>query len=490
VAPETGSVTPPIHLKETALKLTEISKYEAQPGQLVEWTLHPTTVAAAAEAAPDARQPSFTQDAHVKTTAFLRGIGLEAPTWLATAFDIPGALDFEAMEATFRGWIMRHETLRSELRLTGDQLERFTLSADDVSLERTIVDDFTDSAELVRYLEERFDQAADPLQWPAYLFVTVAREGAFTVYLAFDHTNVDGYSIAQIAHEIHELYGAAVDGRPAQLVAAGSYVDFSQIERDAADEVDESHAAVVRWREFVESCGGELPRFPLDLGVAPGEYPLQTGGCEWLMSPADADAFDAACKAMGGNFAAGVMAAASAAAYELGDEPVYRTVLPFHTRSDLQWLTSLGWYIGLGPFEIATAQAGDFHELVRMARHAARAAKPVAQAPFPKAFSLLEGTVRPLSVMSYIDARTVAGASQWTEWNAHAFGKVSYGDEVYMWLNRTLEGLHVTYRCPSTEVGHRNVSAYIERVRDVMTSVAQTGTYAFAGDYGLQRLAA
>jgi hypothetical protein len=472
------------------LKLTEISKYEAQPGQLVEWTLHPTTVAAAAEAAPDARQPSFTQDAHVKTTAFLRGIGLEAPTWLATAFDIPGALDFEAMEATFRGWIMRHETLRSELRLTGDQLERFTLSADDVSLERTIVDDFTDSAELVGYLEERFDQAADPLQWPAYLFVTVAREGAFTVYLAFDHTNVDGYSIAQIAHEIHELYAAAVDGRPAQLVAAGSYVDFSQIERDAADEVDESHAAVVRWREFVESCGGELPRFPLDLGVAPGEYPLQTGGCEWLMSPADADAFDAACKAMGGNFAAGVMAAASAAAYELGDEPVYRTVLPFHTRSDLQWLTSLGWYIGLGPFEIATAQAGDFHELVRMARHAARAAKPVAQAPFPKAFSLLEGTVRPLSVMSYIDARTVAGASQWTEWNAHAFGKVSYGDEVYMWLNRTLEGLHLTYRCPSTEVGHRNVSAYIERVRDVMTSVAQTGTYAFAGDYGLQRLAA
>jgi hypothetical protein len=92
--------------------------------------------------------------------------------------------------------------------------------------------------------------------------------------------------------------------------------------------------------------------------------------------------------------------------------------------------------------------------------------------------------------MSYIDARMVPGAPQWTEWNAHAFGKVSYGDEVYMWLNRTLEGLYVTYRCPSTEVGHGNVSAYIERVRDVMTSVARTGTYAFAGDYDLQRLAA
>jgi hypothetical protein len=480
----------PIYAKETALKLTEISKYEAQPGQLVEWTLHPKTVAAAAQTAPDSRPPSFTQDAHVKTTAFLRGIGLEAPTWLATAFDIPGTLDSEAMEATFLGWITRHETLRSELRLTGDQLERFTISADDVSLDRTVVGDFTDSADLVRYLEDRFDQAANPLTWPAYIFVTVAREHGFTVYLAFDHTNVDGYSIAQIAHEIHELYAAALAGRSAQLVATGSYVDFSQIERDAADDVDESHEAVVRWREFVETCGGELPRFPLDLGVAPGEYPRQTGGCEWLMAPADADAFDATCKAMGGNFAAGVMAAASAAAYELGDEPVYRTVLPFHTRSDLQWLTSLGWYIGLAPFEIATAQAGDFHELVRMARHAARAAKPVAQAPFAKAFSLLEGTVRPLSVMSYIDARNVPGAPQWTEWNVHAFGKVSYGDEVYLWLNRTLEGLYVTYRYPSTELGHQNVNDFIDRVRQVMTSVARTGTYAFGGDLGLDSLAA
>ena len=472
------------------MKLTEISKYEAQTGQLVEWTLHPTTVATAAEAAPDARQPSFVQDAHVKTTAFLRGVGLEAPTWLATAFDVAGALDFDAMEATLVAWIARHETLRSELRLTGEHLERFTLSADDVSLERTIVDDFSDGAELVRYLEERFDQATDPLRWPAYLFVTVAREDGFTVYLAFDHTNVDGYSMAQIAHEIQELYAAAVAGRPAQLVDAGSYVDFSQIERDAADDLDEDHAAVARWREFVETCGGELPRFPLDLGIAPGEYPRQNGGCEWLMSPQDADAFDAACKAMGGNFAAGVMAAASAAAYELGDEPVYRTVLPFHTRSDLQWLTSLGWYIGLGPFEIDTARAASFEQLVGMARHAARASKPVAQVPFPKAFSLLEGIIRPLSVMSYIDALTVPGAPQWTEWNAHAFGKVSYGDEVYMWLNRTLEGLYVTYRYPGTEIADRNVAAYIERVRDIMTSVAKTGTYPFAGDFGRERLAA
>jgi hypothetical protein len=469
------------------LKLTEISKYEAQPGRLVEWRLHPTTVAASARQAQDTRPPSFTQEAHVKTTAFMRGIGLEAPTWLATAFDIPGALDAAAMETTFLQWITRHETLRSELRLTGEQLERFTLSPEDVSLERTFVDDFTSSADLVGYLEDRFDQAADPLAWPCYIFVTVARGDGFTVYLAFDHTNVDGYSIALIAHEIHELYAAAVTGRPAELVEAGSYVDFSETERASADELHAGHQVVERWRDFIATCGGELPRFPLDLGIAPGEYPRQVGGCVWLMDPAAADAFDEVCKAVGGNFAAGVTAAAGAAAYELGDEPVYRTVIPFHTRSELQWQTSLGWYIGLAPLELPTTQADDFHELVRMARRAARVAKPIAQAPFAKAFSLLEPPVRPLSVMSYIDARGVPGAASWTDWNTHAFGKVSYGDEVYLWINRTLEGMYVTYRYPDTETGRRNVDAYIDRVREIMLSVATTGTYEVAGQLTAER---
>jgi hypothetical protein len=469
------------------LKLTEISKYDAQPGRLVEWRLHPTTVAASAQQAQDSRPPSFTQDAHVKTTALMRAAGFEAPTWLATAFDISGALDAEAMEATFLQWIARHETLRSELRLTGEELERFTLSAEDVSLERTFVDDFTSGAEIVSYLEDRFDQAADPLTWPAYIFVTVAREDGFTVYLAFDHTNVDGFSIALISYEIQELYAATLAGRPAELVEAGSYVDFSEIERASADDLEADHHAVARWRDFVDSCGGQMPAFPVDLGVAAGEYPRQTGGCTWLMDPADADAFDEVCKAIGGNFAAGVTAAAGAAAYELGDVPVYRTVIPFHTRSELKWLMSLGWYIGLAPLEIPTAEAADFHDLVRMARRAARVARPVAQTPFAKVFSLLDPPVRPLSVMSYIDARAVPGAPHWTEWNAHAFGKVSYGDEVYLWINRTLDGMYVTYRYPDTEVARRNVTAYIDRTRDIMTSVSKTGTYEFAGQITAER---
>jgi hypothetical protein len=463
------------------LKLTEISQYDALPGQLVEWRLHPDTIDAATRSPQDPRPPSYTQDAHVKLTTFLRDIGVQAPTWLATAFDLPGALDDEAMEATLLQWIARHETLRSGLRPAGEELERFTMGTDEVSLARTLIGDFSSGADIIRYLEDRFDEAANPLTWPPYVFATIAREDGFTVYLAFDHSNVDGYSIAQIAFEIHELYTAALAGRPAELAEAGSYVEFSGIERAAAADLDANHETVVYWRDFVETCGGGLPAFPLDLGIEPGSIPRQTGGCEWLLDATQATAFDAACNAAGGNFGAGVLAAASAAAYELAGQSVYRTVMPFHTRSEARWATSLGWYIGVAPLEIATAYAEDFSELVRMARQATKIAKPLAQVPFAKAFGLLETPVRPLSVISYIDGRAVPGSQSWGEWNAHAFGKVSYGDEVYCWINRTHEGVYLTCRYPHTEVAHRNVNTYIQYARDILTSVAVNGSYGFAG---------
>jgi mycolipenoyl-CoA---2-(long-chain-fatty acyl)-trehalose mycolipenoyltransferase / long-chain-acyl-CoA---trehalose acyltransferase len=472
------------------MKLTEISQHEARPGKVIEWRLHAETIAAAARTPRDPRPPSYCQEAHVKTAALLHELSVQTPTWLATAFDICGALDDDAMEAAFLAWIARHETLRSELRLAGQDLQRFTLSAESVSLQRTAVGSPAHSEDLIRYLEDRFDEATNPLTWPSYLFVTVGRDEGFTVYLAFDHCNVDGYSIAQMAHEIHELYASAIAARPAALAEVGSYIDFSTSEREAAERLDANHPAVVRWQDFVEACGGDLPEFPLDMGLAPGDLPRQTGVCEWLLDPSEAVAFNAACKAGGGNFLAGVMATAGIAAYELGDQPVYRSIIPFHTRSEARWSTSLGWYIGLAPLEIATAQAGGFRELMVMAREAARVGKPIAQVPFAKICTLLEPMVRPVSMISYIDARLVPGARQWDQWNAHAFGKVAYGDETYIWVNRTMDGVYMTCRHPDTDLAHDNMAAFIGRTRAILTSVARTGTYSFAGHLCSEQVAA
>jgi hypothetical protein len=468
------------------MKLTWISEYEAHAGEMVEWNLHPATIATATGSDADVRPPSFMQAGHIRTAAMLRDVGLEAPTWLGTVFDIAGPLNVAALETTLLQWITRHESLRSGLRMAGQQLERFTLEAWEVAVQPTTVGRFDRGEDIVRCLDERFDAACDPLTWPPYLFVTVARDDGFTIYMAFDHSMVDGYSITHMPAELHELYAAAVSGCTTKPVPVGSYVDFSALEHAAAEHVDVDDAAVTRWQDFVEASGGGLPDFPLDLGVAAGERPAQVGICEWLLDTKDADAFDAACKAAGGGFLAGVLAVAGLVAYEQCGEPVYRTIVPFHTRTEARWEHSLGWYIGLAPVEIAAAQAHDFAELVGMAQADAQAAKAVAQVPFGKVCTLLDTAVRPLSVFSYMDGRRLPGAERWGEWRARAFGKVSVGDEVYLWVNRTVDGLYMTCRYPSTDVAHANIAGYIEKTREILTAVARQGSYAIAGQPGTQ----
>src|ERR687893_454177 len=72
------------------MKLTWISEYEAHPGEMFEWRLHPATIAVAGQLAADARPPSYMQAGHIRTATMLRDLGLEAPTWLGAVFDVPG----------------------------------------------------------------------------------------------------------------------------------------------------------------------------------------------------------------------------------------------------------------------------------------------------------------------------------------------------------------------------------------------------------------
>jgi len=192
--------------------LTDIQRCEIRPGCLVEWTLHPGAVEAAARLPEDGRPPAYVQESHVRTARTVREDGLFVPTWLGTAFDIPGKVDLDVLQHALRDWTLRHETLRSGFRWVGDDMRRFTLDADAVVLHREDVGDFAEATTLTRYLQDRFDVAADALSWPNFIYTAVVREDGASVYMAFDHSNVDAYSLHRIAAEIHELYEAGLEG--------------------------------------------------------------------------------------------------------------------------------------------------------------------------------------------------------------------------------------------------------------------------------------
>ncbi|MEU6226549.1 condensation domain-containing protein [Streptomyces sp. NPDC047042] len=476
------------------MRLTDIHRCEIRPGRLVTWTLHPTTVEGVAQLPEDTRPPAYVQEAHVRTARTVREDGLFVPTWLGTAFDIPGRVDLDVLQEALRTWTLRHETLRSGFRWAHgplgtpgsdggagpahDELRRFTLAPDDVVLHREDVGVFADGAALPRYLQDRFDIAADALTWPNFIYSAVVRDDSTSVYMAFDHTNVDSYSIFRIAHEIHQLYTAGLDGTALDTAPVASYVDFCASERTHADGIDESHSIVAEWRKFIARCDGKLPNFPVDLGLDPeGPLPTQKLMREWLTDDADAAAFEAYCRPYGGSMV-GVLAATALIVREISGQQVYRTVVPFHTRARSEWSDSVGWYVGGAPLEIPVGEVSDFDGALDLVRTALRAKRPLSRMPIARVLKLLGSDFRPTSpdlysIVSFVDTRDIAGSERWDDLKAYGLIRVSYGDQVCAWITRLHEGLQFAARYPDTDVAQKNMRLYVAGLRDLITSVAR-----------------
>ncbi|MGP3966454.1 condensation domain-containing protein [Streptomyces sp. 6N223] len=455
--------------------MTDIQRCEIRPGRLVEWTLDSTTIEAATGLPDDSRPPAYIQESHVRTARSVREDGLFVPTWLGTAFDIPGPVDLDVLQEALRAWTLRHETLRSGFRWIGDEMRRFTLDADDLVLRREDIGDFPEAEKLTQYLQDRFDVAADALTWPNFIYTAVVRDEGTSVYMAFDHTNVDAYSIQRITAEIHELYAAGVEGRTVEATPSASYVDFCASERSNADQIDDTHAIVARWREFIARCGGKLPNLPLDLGLDPdGPLPTQKFMHEMIAGPEEAAAFEAYCRPHGGSLI-GVLAATGLIVRDLAGKDVYRTVVPFHTRVKSQWSDSLGWYVGGAPIEIPVARARDLDDAMAMVRAALRESRPLSRIPIPRVLGLLGSDFRPTSpdlysIVSFVDARGVPASERWEELRAYGLIRVSYGDQVCVWVTRVHEGLQFAGRYPDNDVAYKSMRLYVERLRDFIVS--------------------
>ncbi|WP_037913300.1 hypothetical protein [Actinacidiphila yeochonensis] len=520
------------------MKITDLSGCAVDPGRVVSFALGVPEDPGTVGAPPDGRPPAYVQEAHIRTVRDLRERGVDAPAWVGTAFDLPAHTELAAVEHVLRQWTLRHETLRSGFAWEGDGLRRFTLAPEQVRLRRTDHGHHARAEDVCRLLQERFDAATNPLQWPNFVYAVVQSAQVTRLYLGFDHTNVDAYSInlmpAQIRGELaryaaqftppytaqgcegsapapQALTRPPAPRRPEPEAAAAatpggddaaldalsgngrcesreshdsyesydSYVDFCGIERAQADEARAADAAVERWRSFIAACGGALPSFPLDTGVCPGDFPEQHLWTEMITDADQAAAFDARCRAHGGVLP-GLVAASALVVQEAGGPSTYRTVVPFHTRATSRWDLSVGWYVGVVPVEIATGEARDFADLLTMARAALRADRRLARLPVARALALLGEDFRPsspdlFSLLSYTDSRAAPGAADWEAWRSRTLLRVSRSDQVCVWTTRVHDGLQLVVRYPDTPQAQKSVARYAEGLRAVVNTVARTG---------------
>ncbi|WP_084534964.1 non-ribosomal peptide synthetase [Nocardia yamanashiensis] len=192
----------------------------------------------------------------------------------SSAYNIPlvlrltGEIDIAAMEAALHQLLVRHEALRTYYPESGGIGRQVVLpAADPTLLEVQVVDAERAPARLAEFCGAPFDLTAGaPVRAGLFaLGTTVDESREWLLALVIHHANADGYSLAPLARDFAEAYGAARSGeawrRPALPV---QYADYAIWQREvlgsASDPSSELSRQIAYWV-------GALANSPAELGL-------------------------------------------------------------------------------------------------------------------------------------------------------------------------------------------------------------------------------
>lgn len=467
------------------MKPISFQDFRPAPGSVIEWTVDPATAAAARSTPADSEPLSYNQQLHLQSALLAAQVGMPGNPWIGVAFEIEGPADPDALGRTFTSWLHRHEALRSGFRANGQQVQRFTLPPEAVTLQRGPARDFAGSDELHEHLNARFAGGIDPFAWPAVVAGVISRPTRSTVFLALDHVAGDGYSLALAVWELQLTYQAALRDDVPVLPETGSFREHCVAERAAGQAIGSDDPAVATWRAFIADCGGTAPTFPIDLGVQLGQTWEQRVHNRLLVAPDGAAAFESVCRAGGGGMFAGLLAAMAIAVHEMTGQQEFRTITPLHTRHKPEMRPAMGWFITCAPLNFSVAGADGFTEILARAHAAVKAAVALAGFPALRMIELLGDDFRItrrdlFSMVSDTDYRKLPGGERFEDWNSITIGQVTEADDSHVWLSRLFDGLHLAVRHPATPVATGLLDAYVERIQAVLGRVIVTGDYALA----------
>ncbi|WP_072807491.1 condensation domain-containing protein [Rhodococcoides yunnanense] len=460
------------------MEYTELADYPLPAGRLTEWV---PRVAEEADWIGDDRGVSFTHEDHCS-----RG---NDGSWIGTVFEIHRRYDAEAVRRTILAYIARHEAFRTRIERddTIGAWHRYTAPASAVSVVDRQEQKTRSESQVFEHLESWFADVVSPTLWPHFVLATVVPEAhaaasvpqddKFLVIFAADHSVMDAYSQIYAINEIDRLYAHELDGTDHLLPSVGSYVDFSAHERRLGESLTAEHDAVVAWERFLAAEGGRFPAFPLPLSadVVPTDLATrQSSVSSWLLTTEQVEKFNAVCRAAGQNMQSGILAALALVSARLTDQGTFRTIMPMHTRYEEQWAASVGWYVGILPMQIRLDDARTFAEALECAAVAGNEHKGLASVPYSRVASLLASTEIPRFVVSYIDLRFLPDAEEWQARKGRALRSECHAEnEVYFWVNRTLQGLNISARFPSSDISSTNVHRFIAEFVSVLTTVIE-----------------
>ncbi|GAB2659904.1 condensation domain-containing protein [Gordonia jinhuaensis] len=461
------------------MEYTELADYPIPSGRITEWIPSIDAESYAVDPRPLSPNHRAHLDFFSRTDVHER-LG----AWIGTAFTLRGAFDHTLFAQTLEYWIARHDAFRTTVTEGRDHgFARLTAPADAVTIEVLASAD-TNGAGTYRYIEDVFARRISALTQPHMMAVTVeSDDDGVIVVVGADHSVMDAYTQLLLIAELREIYSALSAGRIPALPPCGSYVEHCAAEHYAAAALVNEHPAIAEWESFWRTQSGalEMPAFPMPVRPAqatdtgPGH---QASLSLWLLSAESTEAFAAACKRHGVSASTGAFSALAIAIHRLTAGADLRFVMPLHTRTTPESQAAAGWYVGLAPVEVNLDGVGTFVESLSRVDKSVRRNAGLAQHPYPTIAAAAGMADAPKFAISFVDTRYLPGAKEWGERDRALRCRVDNSDEVYLWVNRTLEGLNISLRFPNNEIAADSLHRLIAEFSDILRVVSRDGDVA------------
>lgn len=475
--------------------LGAMSTWTTAPGRVLHVRPTAEAAAAAASAPVDPGAPSFLQGDHLRAYAARRAAGGVHRAWTGVASHLAGPFDGAALARALTRFVRRHEGLRTWFDVDGAEPVRHLVPADAVAFEAVEVpgpaagpswdDGLTD------HLTATFDAACRPDSWAPFALGVVVPDGdpdgsaGFGVFWGCDHAFTDGASQLMVLSEIEDLYAQELAGAPADDAPAGSFLDHARAEHALAAATPPDAPEIRAWSDAVAAHAGRLPRFALDLGLAPGETAPVRIRTATLLDATGLARLDALAAAHGARFTGAVFAGIALTDARLTGTANWFGVTVVGARGPgLE--TAQGWLCNFAPVTFPVGRGG-LADVLPAADAAFRQARRVAAVPVHAALGVMlsGGVLDPASLgspqlISYLDLRRFPGVGQRAYDEGLHFTGEGRTANASLWVNRDHERLYVVMQTPDVPSAQAATDRYLAEL--TATFVAAAGDDAPHGE--------
>ena len=482
------------------MKITSLGSWSPTPGHALRWSPTQRCSAIAAATTEFDGPVGFLAENHIRGSHVARRAGHPHTAYLGSGIELPGSPDTSALSRALESFVRRHPVLRLWFGISDQQVTGHLVDGADI--EFMVSDDgVLDTPEdITDHLRNRFELEASAESFPGFAFGAIVAENSFALFLGCDHAISDGVSQALALEEIVELYhrhrrddglddrdlddhGLDDEGLNDEIDGNGGYLEYVALE--AA--ITGAHLAGTplsnAWQELFAGHDFQMPRFPLDLGLAPGESAPVAPFAVSILDSDELSAFETACAAAGGKFIDGVYAAVAITDHELGGADDYFAMTVLNTRAVApKFATAQGWFCSFAPVEFGVAGVTCFSDLIAPAQSGRRRAKELGSVPTAAALTALaaagatpEAVVTVPNMLSYIDFRWFPGQDRPEYRTAVMFTGEGRTANASMWINRDAEELYIGSQIPATPFAREQTQRYFRHLRGVFRDIARNG---------------